>query len=319
VTVDVLSDVLRAMRLTGAVFFDIDLSSPWVVEAPASHEIGAKVMPNAQRVIEYHLFVRGDGWGHAVGSEPIRLREGDLIVFPQGDAHVLSSAPGMRQRPDVSAFDRVTPERPVTLRIGGEGTERARILCCFLGCDERPFNPLLAALPHMIHLSARSPHATEWLASLMRIAAQESGSERPGSANVLARVAELMFVETVRRHIETLPAAETGWLAGLRDPLIAQALAALHGAPREKWTVDSLARVAGTSRSVLAERFAEIVGQPPMQYLALWRMQLASRLLADGNTVAATAAAVGYDSEAAFSRAFKKGMGKSPAEWRRRG
>jgi AraC-like DNA-binding protein len=318
VKADVLSDVLRAVRLTGAVYFDFELSSPWVVEAPPSREIVGKVMPGAQRVIEYHLIARGAGWGHAVGQEPLRLREGDLIVFPQGDAHVLSSAPGMRAAADTEAFARASTPLPMFYELGGGGPERARIVCCFLGCDERPFNPLLTALPPVLHLSAASPNATTgWLGTLLSIAAQESGGGRAGGENVLARLSELMFVETIRHYLETLPATETGWLAGLRDPMVGHALAALHREPREPWTVERLARVVGLSRSVLAERFTGMVGQPPMHYLALWRMQLASRLLLEGAQVAAVANAVGYESEGAFSRAFKKLVGRPPATWRR--
>ena len=151
---DVLSDVLRAVRLTGAVYFDFDLSSPWVAETPAAREIAATVMPGAQRVIEYHVIARGECWGHAVGQEPFRLREGDLFVLPQGDAHVLSSAPGMRGTPDLSKFARRSTPLPLVYEMGGGGPERARLVCGFLGCDERPFNPLLAALPPVIHLSA---------------------------------------------------------------------------------------------------------------------------------------------------------------------
>jgi len=318
VKADVLSDVLRAVRLTGAVYFDFDLSSPWVAEAPPSREIAARVMPGAQRVIEYHLLARGTCWGHAIGQEPIRMNEGDLIVFPQGDAHVLSSAPGMRAAPDMSAFARPSTPLPIVYELGGGGPDRARLVCGFLGCDERPYNPLLTALPSVIHLSAAGPHAaTGWLGTLLNIAVRESGSARAGGENVLARLSELMFVETVRRYLEMLPPAQTGWLAGLRDPVVGQALAALHGEPSDPWTVDRLARGVGLSRSVLAERFTDMVGQPPMQYLALWRMQLASRLLVEGGQVAAVAGAVGYESEAAFSRAFKKLVGQAPATWRK--
>jgi AraC-like DNA-binding protein len=318
VTADVLSDVLRAIRLTGAVYFDFELSSPWVAEAPPSRDIAGTVMPGAQRVIEYHLLARGTCWGHVVGEEPMLLREGDLIVFPQGDAHVLSSAPGMRAAPDMSAFARPSTPLPIMYELGGGGPERARVVCGFLGCDERPYNPLLTALPKVIHLSAAASHATSgWLGTLLNIAVKESGSSRAGGENVLARLSELLFVEAVRRYIETLPPAETGWLAGLRNPIVGQALAALHGEPREAWTVDRLARLVGLSRSVFAERFTEMVGQPPMQYLALWRMQLASRLLVEGGHVAGVAGAVGYESEAAFSRAFKKLVGQAPATWRR--
>jgi len=316
-TADVLSDVLRAVRLTGAVYFDFELSSPWVAEAPPSREIAGRVMPGAQRVIEYHLIARGTGWGHAVGEEPIRLREGDLIVFPQGDAHVLSSAPGMRAAPDMSAFARPSTPLPLVYELGGGGPERARVVCGFLGCDERPYNPLLTALPTVIHLAAAGHGPTGWLGTLLNIAVSESGSARAGGENVLARLSELIFVEAIRRYLEMLPPAQTGWLAGLRDLVVGQALAALHGGASEPWTVERLARVVGLSRSVLAERFTEMVGQPPMQYLALWRMQLASRLLVEGGQVAAVAGAVGYESEAAFSRAFKKLVGQAPATWRR--
>jgi AraC-like DNA-binding protein len=318
VTADVLSDVLRAVRLTGAVYFDFELSSPWVAEAPPSRDIAAKVMPGAQRVIEYHLIARGTCWGHAIGQEPMQLREGDLILFPQGDPHVLSSAPGMRAEPDMTVFARSTTPLPLVYELGGGGPERARVVCGFLGCDERPYNPLLTALPNVIHLSAAAPHGSPgWLGTLLNIAVSESGGARAGSENVLARLSELMFVEAIRRYIEMLPPAESGWLAGLRDPVVGQALAALHGTADEPWTVERLARLVGVSRSVFAERFTEMVGQPPMQYLALWRMQLASRLLAEGRVVAAVADAVGYESEAAFSRAFKKLVGQGPAAWRK--
>jgi len=317
VSSDVLSDVLRAVRLTGAVYFDFELSSPWVAQAPPSAEIASIVMPGAQRVIEYHLIARGACWGQVDGQEPIRLHEGDLIGFPKGDGHTISSGPGMQAVPDLAMFARPTTPLPLVYEIGGGGLERTRLICCFLGLDERPFNPLLAALPSVIHLSSTGRDATAgWLATLFNIAVRESGSARAGSENVLARLSELMFVEAVRRYIESLPAAETGWLAGLRDPMVGQALGALHAAPAEPWTVERLARAVAVSRSVLAERFTDLVGQPPMQYLALWRMQLASRLLTEGKQVAAVAAEVGYESDAAFSRAFKKLVGRAPGTWR---
>jgi AraC-like DNA-binding protein len=315
---DVLSDVLRAVRLTGAVYFDFELSSPWVAEAPPAREIAAHVMPGAQRVIEYHLVARGACWGSVVGEPPLRLSAGDLILFPQGDRHVLSSEPGRRAAPDTSLYVRPTTPLPLVYERGGGGPDRARIICCFLGCDERPFNPLLAALPRTIHLSgAGSEGAGGWLGTLPDIAIRESSTARAGRDNILARLSELMFVGAVRRYIETLPAAGTGWLAGLRDPVVGQALAALHADPTRPWTVEELARAVGVSRSVLADRFTAMVGEPPMQYLALWRMQSASRLLLEGESVAQAASGVGYESEAAFSRAFKRLVGTAPATWRR--
>jgi AraC-like DNA-binding protein len=317
VNTDVLSDVLRAVRLTGAVYFDFELSSPWVREAPPAGELAGVVMPGAQRVIEYHLVSRGSCWGQVIGGEPMRLAEGDVIVFPRGDAHVLSSAPGMREQVDLAAFPQAASPLPVFYEVGGGGQERSRIVCCFLGCDERPYNPLLDALPAVIHLSAGRGSPTEWLGRLMSTAATEARSTRPGGENVLSRLSELMFVETLRQYLATLPLSATGWLAGLRDPLVGHALAALHGDPAASWTVERLARAVAISRSVLAERFTAMVGQPPMQYLALWRMQLASRLLVDGGNLATVAVTIGYESEASFSRAFKKLVGRSPAAWRR--
>ena len=316
---DVLSDVLRAVRLTGAVYFDFELSAPWALDTPPAREIAGVVMPGAQRVIEYHVVARGSGWAQVLNRPPIRLGEGDLLIFPQGDAHVLSSAPGLPAPREPSAFVRASPTLPMRYERGGGGSEHTHIVCSFLGLDERPYNPLLTALPQVIHLASHGAGASAgWLGTLMGVAIDESRVDRPGSENVLARLSELLFVEAVRRYLETLPPAETGWLAGLRDPVVGQALAAMHAGPRSPWTVDDLARQAGVSRSVFAERFTEMVGQPPMQYLALWRMQLASRLLVDGAHVAAVAEAVGYESEAAFSRAFKKLVGEAPAAWRRR-
>jgi AraC-like DNA-binding protein len=315
---DVLSNVLEAVRLTGAVYFDFHLSSPWVLEAPASREIAGTVMPGADRLIEYHLIVEGGCWAHAIGQQALRLEQGDLIVFPQGDAHVLSSSPGMRAAPDMAAFARPSTPLPMVYELRGGGTESARVVCCFLGCDERPYNPLLSALPSLIHLRTAQDTATESLGMLLKVAVGESDTARPGRENVLRRVSELLFVATIRRYVETLHPRESGWLAALRDPVVGRALASLHSQPQQLWTVERLSRAVGVSRSVLAERFTGTVGHAPMHYLALWRMQLATRLLLQGTTVAGVAADVGYESEAAFSRAFKKYVGHAPASWRRR-
>jgi AraC-like DNA-binding protein len=316
---DVLSDVLRAVRLTGVVYFDFDLAPPWVAEAPASREIAATVLPGAERVFEYHLLVRGSAWGHIVGGDPIRLEAGDFLVFPQGDPHVLSSAPGMRSAPDLSMYARSSTPLPLVYELGaGGGSGSTRLICGFFGCDERPYNPLLAALPPVIHIAADGDAATRPLAAMLDLAIREERRGQPGTGNVLSRVSELMFVEALRRYLITLPGSHRGWLAGLRDPVVGRALQAMHDAPHDAWTIERLGRTVGVSRSVLAARFAEMVGHPPMQYLALWRMQLASAMLRDGREVVEVAEAVGYESEAAFSRAFKKLMGTPPVLWRRR-
>lgn len=317
---DALSDVLRAVRLTGAVFFHLDLAGRWVVEAPRAEECIRYVMPGAQHLIEYHLVAQGRCWGGLAGAQPVDLVAGDVIVFPQGDPHVVSSEPGMRGTTEMALFEGAdATQLPFLHRFGSGGGAPTQVMCGFLGCDARPFNPLLATLPRMIHLRDRGDGASGgWLAQFSRIALAESQAKRAGGEGVLARMSELMFIEAVRRHIESLPADQIGWLAGLRDRFVGRALNVLHGRPAFAWTLDQIAKEVGLSRSALAERFAHFVGQPPMQYLAQWRMQMAAGLLANGtDTVAQVAFAVGYESEAAFSRAFKKLVGVPPAAWRR--
>ncbi|MCG3202055.1 MAG: IS5 family transposase IS4811 [Gammaproteobacteria bacterium] len=315
---DTLSDVLRTVRLTGAVFFDIDASSPWVAEAPPGRLLAPHVMPGAQHLIEYHVLTRGSCWAGLIDEPPARLEAGDVIVFPHGDAHVMSSAPGMRAPPDANTMPRPPhPPLPIKIRQGGGGPDGSRVICGFLGCDARPFNPLLATLPRVLHVSEQP--GEDWLSHFVRFALREANQQSAGGECMLARMSELMFVEVVRRYLNSLPPDQTGWLAGLRDRHVGRALSLLHERPAHSWTLDGLARQAGTSRSVLAERFQHFVGQPPMHYLTHWRMQVAAGLLVRGtSTVAGVATEVGYDSEAAFSRAFKKVVGVAPATWRRR-
>lgn len=316
---DVLSDVLRAVQLTGVVYFDFLLTPPWVAEAPPSREIADTVLPGSERIIEYHLLLDGSAWGHVVGGEPIHLRSGDFLLFPQGDGHVLSSDPGMRSAPDLSIYAR-TSTLPLVYQLGAaDDGGRTRLICGFFGCDERPYNPLLTSLPPVIHLpSAGGDAAMRPLAAMLELAIRDERRGQPGTENILSRLSELMLVEAIRRYLVELPATQRSWLAGLRDPVVGRALEAIHDAPSKPWTIESLGRAIGVSRSVLAARFTEMVGDPPMHYLTRWRMQLGSRMLHDGQQVIDVARAVGYESEAAFSRAFKKLMGMPPVLWRRR-
>lgn len=311
---DTVSDVLRVVRLTGAVFFTVEGRAPWAAEALPALQIRPEVLPGSEHVMEYHAVTAGACWGGILGEAPVRLEAGDVIVFTQGDAHVLSSAPGMRATPDYAALE-TADRRPFVMRCGGGDAERVEVVCGFLGCDARPFNPLLATLPRVLHLPAGS--GDERLSQLIRLASAESAAPSPGSEAVLARLSELMFVEVVRRHLASLPAAEVGWLAGLRDEGVGRALAALHRRPAHPWDLDLLAREVGLSRSVLAERFKHFLAIPPMQYLARWRMQLAANLLATTSMgLAEIAGRVGYGAEAALSRAFKRWAGVAPADWR---
>jgi AraC-like DNA-binding protein len=313
---DALSDVLRAVRLTGAVFFDVQASEPWVAETPQGQSIVGAIFPGADHLISYHVITGGACYGGLIGQPAHHLSAGDVIVFPHGDAHAMSSAPGMRDAPDPSKFRRPGEgQLPFSISMGEARTEPAHLVCGFLACDARPFNPLLSALPPVITVSDRQGGA---IAAFVQLALAESRAPRPGGESVLGRLSELMFVDVVRRYLESLPADRADWLAALREPFVGRALAALHRSPARDWTLEALAHEVGLSRSALAERFTQFVGHPPMQYLTSWRMQLAANYLTSGtDSVAEVADRVGYESEAAFSRAFKKVVGTPPSHWRK--
>jgi AraC-like DNA-binding protein len=319
---DVLSDVLHSVRLTGSMLFLVDATTPWVSWAPKAEAFRRVVLPASQHLISYHVVTAGHCWAGLCGAPLERFEVGDVLVVPHGDAYILADPPDAQAaygaEEAVTFFRKMAAgELPSLVSEGGGGTERTQFICGFLGCDLRPFNPVLAALPTMIHLRAAT-QAADRMHHLIEFALYELREPRSGSQGVLLRLAELMFVEVVRRHLETMSDTQTGWLAGLHDPLVARTLALLHGAAAHRWTLDELAAQAGSSRSVLAERFSQRVGQPPMQYLTQWRMQLAARLLAEPRAkIVAVAEAVGYESEAAFSRAFKKSVGVAPTAWRR--
>lgn len=313
---DALSDVLRAVRLTGAIFFDIHASEPWVAETPAGRLIVSKIFPDAEHLIPFHVVTQGSCWGSVLDEPPVHLSAGDIIVFPHGDAHTMSSAPGMRGTPDLALYRRPSDgQLPFSMSMGHTQLDPSHIVCGYLGCDARPFNPLLNALPRVIHVNDRAGGA---IGAFVQFAIAEAKERRPGGEVVLGRLSELMFVDVVRRYLETLAPDRTSWLAALREPFVGRALTALHRSPARAWTLELLAHEVGLSRSALVERFTEFVGHPPMQYLSNWRMQLAANhLLAGTDSVAEIAERVGYESDAAFSRAFKKAVGKAPSEWRK--
>ncbi|HEX2538657.1 MAG TPA: AraC family transcriptional regulator [Pseudolabrys sp.] len=320
---DVLSEVLSAVRLTGSVFFDVTATSPWVAEAPPSAQIAGAVMPGAQHAIEYHVITRGSAWISIVDGapfEPVQLNEGDIAVIPHGEPHVVSSAPQMRAKPDVDGHRRPQDDSvlPFKLRTGEGEASDAHLFCGFFTCDVRPFNPLLDALPRFMRIGRGTSAATDALLDhFLGLAAAEHGDKRAGAQSVLNKLSELMFIEAIRTHMDHLSGDNTGWLSGLRDPLVGRALSLMHAQPARPWTLEELAAECGASRSGLVSRFTQLMGYPPIQYLTRWRMQLAARRLGErGAKVAAVAQEVGYESEAAFSRAFKKFSGRSPSEWR---
>jgi AraC-like DNA-binding protein len=319
---DVLSEVLAAVRLKAAFYFEVNACVPWVSTNPSMAEVGSAVMPQAEHVIPFHLMMEGSAWAKpSDGSLPTTpFESGDIIMFPEGSGHVISSEQNPTEFPDPDLQfyrDAAKREAPFTLvEIGGSGSP-AKFVCGYLGCDARPFNPLLSALPSMLVVKA-SDGSGALTRNLILAALDENESRKAGSETMLAKLSELMFIQALRRHIDSLPPQSTGWLSGLRDARVGTALKLIHTQTAEPWTLEALARASGTSRSKLAERFLAFTGESPMRYLARWRMQLACKLLESSTaSMAQVAERVGYNSEAAFKRAFKKFVGDNPGSWRR--
>jgi AraC-like DNA-binding protein len=334
-SMDVLSDVLRVVRLSGAVFFTADFSSPWAIESPMPEKLASAVMPQGESIVLFHILV--DGACEVVcPRHPIASMEaGDVVVFPRGDQHVMRSHPTASATPLASVFSPGTHDEPPQLSYGGGG-RASRFVCGYLNCDQR-FGPLMEALPTMLLVRSRDDYSAidgigsdgsrptavpegsgTWLGTTLKFTVNEARSARPGNAAILGRLTELMFVEILREYMQRLPADQGGWLAGVNDPHVGKVLRLMHAEPARDWTVDDLAREVAVSRSVLAQRFTDLVGEAPMHYLANWRMQLAKQMMRDGaRNIQDVAAGVGYDSEAAFNRAFKRATGSPPAAWRK--
>ncbi len=316
---DALSDVLRVAHLTGGVFLHAEFFAPWCIAARLAPEHCAPALGRASHLIIYHYVVEGEFLIRIEGEEgeSLLIGAGEIVLLPRNDLHLMGSDLGL---PPVAGSDVIHPPRDgglFSIHHGGNGS-RTRMICGFLGCDSGKGNPVISTLPPVLKLNIEEGGAAEWIRSTFQYAAQEVSIGRPGSETVLAKLSELLFVETVRRYAETLPEGQTGWFAGLRDTYVARSLSLLHRDIARRWTVDDLGREVGLSRSALADRFTRLLGVPPMHYLTNWRMQVATDLLRNTRvSLAQVAEMVGYDLEAAFSRAFKKAFGTSPATWRR--
>lgn len=317
---DVLSDVLQAVRLTGALFFDVRACEPVVAETPNMSHIRHLIMPEAEHVIPFHIVLRGTCWCESTDGvhEPVRLHEGDIVIYPHGHGHAFVTNPGARSARSLEhVLQNNTLPTPILMDLADGGPPTVRFVCGYLGCHATPFNPLLDALPCLV-LTKRPPEGNHMEVDLMHAAVEESDRRRAGSDTILARLSELLFVRAVRRFIEELPPESRGWLAGLRDPNLSRALQLIHSRPADPWTLASLSRECGMSRAVFAERFAACVGETPMRYLTRWRMQRAAGLLGEqGRAIDEIAEEVGYRSESAFNRAFKNVVGVPPGTWRR--
>jgi AraC-like DNA-binding protein len=313
---DVLSQALCAVRMTGAIFINAEFSAPWGFESPPARRLAPVLAPGAERLIIYHLVTEGEASARMGGMRPLSLAAGDVVIIPHGHPHTLSNG-SPASLLDLAGLDRLRSGDLSTVRYGGGG-ERTRFVCGFLGCERRAERLFLAGLPPVLRISIRGDAAGRWLEGSIRHLACEAGSGRPGGAVLLSKMADVLFVEALRRYMDELPPDETGWLAGARDPVVGGVLFLIHRRPCHPWTVAELAEEIGASRSVIDERFAHFLGEPPMAYLARWRLRLAAKLLTTTRkTVLQLAPEVGYESEAAFNRAFKREFGLPPARFRR--
>ena len=316
---DALTEILKSLRLEGAVFFNAEFTAPWAFRSPPSSEVAAFLRKGSRHVIIYHLVLAGRARGQVEHSTRyLDLIPGDIVVFPHGDPHIFSNG-----RPasivDIGKQLKEVFSQGMSLLRDGGGGESTSFVCGYMECDRELCKNLLGGLSSVFKVNILNDHAGQWMENSIKFAAEQASANLAGSEAVLARLSEALFAETLRRYMLELPAEQTGWLAGARDPGVGAALAHLHRAPQYRWTIAGLAQHVGMSRSVLAERFRHYLGEPPMTYLSRWRLQLGARMLrSTSHSVARIAGEVGYESESAFNRAFKREFGAPPARFRTR-
>jgi len=315
---DALSETLRVVHLVGAIFINARFTAPWCYQSPPADMAAPILEPGAERVVIFHLITEGECFVDMGDGQPQRLAAGDAILFPQGDAHRMCSEPSVPPATKGKPLAEILARRPRQLQYGGGGAP-TKLVCGYLACSSRLAQMLLAGLPPLVKVSLRGSNAGIWLEASVRYALTEARSPRPGGAGVLAKLAEVLFIEVLRLYMnEQGHEGRTGWLAGVGDRIVGAALNAMHKNPAHAWTLDELAHEAGTSRSVLAERFQHLVGSSPIQYLTQWRMLLAANMLSRSNApLISIAQDVGYQTDTAFSRAFRREYGAPPAAWRR--
>jgi AraC-like DNA-binding protein len=304
---DALSEILRVVRLVGAIFINARFTAPWCYQSPRADSAAPLLEPTAERVVIFHFITEGECYVEMEGEPPMRLTAGD----------VMATEPGMPPATGARPLAEILTRRPRQLSYGGGGTPTA-LVCGYLACEARLAKLLLAGLPRVMRVNVRGSNAGTWLESSVQYALREARSPRPGGSGVLAKLAEVLFIEVLRLSIDQHTPGRIGWLAGIGDRVVGSALNALHTRPKHAWSLEELAKEAGASRSVLAERFQQMVGSSPMQYLTQWRMMLAANLLSRSNApLARIAEDVGYQTDTAFIRAFRREYGAPPAAWRR--
>ena len=315
---DVLSEVLRVVKLEGALFFNAEFTAPWCLRSSGSGGIAPFLTPAPRHLIVYHFLTEGRAYARLPDGKRVILNAGDIVILPHGDSHFLGNGTPERPVDSVKTFAKNLSEGLKLVRYGGGG-ETTRFVCGYLGCDPRLSEVFLAGLPPMLKVNVAGDPSGQWLEQSIRFSVDEVNGLNAGSSLVLAKLSEVLIVETLRRYINALPPGEKGWLAGARDPVIGKALALLHKEPAEAWTISDLARKVGLSRTRLADRFRHFLEESPMAYLAKWRLKLGAEILQSSeDSVAEIAATVGYGSEAAFNRAFKREFDCPPAQFRRR-
>ena len=315
---DALSDVLKSVRLEGALYVNGDFTAPWCIRGECGLAMNEK-LAGAGHVVYFHFLTEGGCKARlAEGGAALEVRAGDLILIPRYERHLLGS--DLQLEPlDANGLQRVAVMEGEVMNIRhGGGGRPTRFVCGYLACSRSLARPLLDGLPRLLRIPIGDGAAAGMLRELLRVGLRESADSRPGGDSMLAKISELLFVDAMRRYAESLPPEGRGWLAGVRDPHVGRALALLHAEPAAPWTVDELARKVALSRSALADRFGALLGEPPMQYLMRWRLALAAQALRSGDeAIRRIAERSGYESEAAFSRAFKREFGVPPATWRK--
>ena len=316
---DALSEILQSVQLEGAVFYNAEFTAPWGFRSPPACDVATFLRKGPRHIIIFHLLTEGRALGQVEHSaHRIDLVAGDIVVFPHGDAHILSNGSPARIIDNALHLKEVFSQGMALARDGGGG-ESSRFVCGYMECDPELCKSFLGGLPPVFKVNIRSDVGGQWLENSIKFSAGEAGSNRAGSHAVLTRLSEALFVETMRRYMSDLHPQQKGWLAGARDPEVGAALAHMHRDPDHPWTIANLAQQVGVSRSVLAERFRHFLGEPPMKYLSRWRLQLAARMLISTSySVARISGDVGYESEPAFNRAFKREYGAPPARFRTR-
>ena len=314
--IDALSETLRVVRMSAAIFIQGNFTAPWCYQSQSADAAAPLLEPHAEHVVIFHLITEGECFVELRDEAPLKLVAGDAIVFPQGHAHRMASRPGVAPGPG-GRLARLLRLQPRQLTYGGGGAT-TRLVCGYFACDQRLARLLLAGLPPVVRVNLRDSSTGAWLEASVRYALAETRSRRPGGAGVLAKLAEVLFIEALRLYMNQQSSGRTGWLAAVGDRVVGAALSALHANPARAWTLESLASAAGTSRSVLADRFAQLMDTTPMQYLTQWRMLLAANLLRGSSApLARIARDVGYQTDTAFNRAFRREFGEPPAAWRR--